>query len=89
MSKSLASALFPLGFEKEAEEIDLIGEETLKGAVVDVLDRVIQYAKTILPKWVVIGRIPKCFIWQKDLLDNHHLLVGVMFASDGNRSHAV
>ena len=89
MSKSLASALFPLGFEKEAEEIDLIGEETLKGAVVDVLDRVIQYAKTILPKWVVIERIPKCFNWQKDLLDNHHLLVGVMFASDGNCSHAV
>ncbi len=88
MSKSLASALFPLGFEKEAEEIDLIGEETLKGAVVDVLDRVMQYARTILPKWVVIEKIPKCFNGQKDLLDNH-LLVGVMFASDGNCSHAV
>ena len=89
MSRSLASALYPLGFKKEAEEIDLFGEEILKGAVVDVLDRVMQYAKTILPKWVVIERIPKCFNWQKDLLDNHHLLVGVMFASEGNRSHAV
>ena len=79
VSKSLASALFALGFEKEAEEIDLLDEETLKGAVVDVLDRVMQYAKTILPKWVVIERIPKCFNWQKDLLDNRHLLVGVMF----------
>ncbi len=89
MSKSLASALFPLRFEKEAEDIDLFGEETLKGAVVDVLDRVMQYAKTILPKWVVIERISKCFNWQKDLLDKRHLLVGVMFASDGNCSHAV
>ena len=89
VSKSLASALFPLGFEKEAEEIDLFLEETLKGAVVDVLDCVMQYAKTILPKWVVIERIPKCFNWQKDLLDKSHLLVGVMFASDGNWSHAV
>ncbi len=62
----------------------------MKGAVVDVLDRVIQYAKKILPKWVVIlERIPKCFNWQKDLLDNRHLLVGVMFASDGNSSHAI
>jgi hypothetical protein len=40
-------------------------------------------------KWVVIERIPKCFYWQKDLLDKHHLLVGVMLASDGNCSHAV
>jgi hypothetical protein len=53
VSKSLASALFPLGFEKEAEKIDLFGEETLKGAVVDVLDCVMQ--------GVVIERIPKSF----------------------------
>ncbi len=86
VSISLASALFPLGFEKEAEEIDLFLEETLKGAVVDVLDCVMQYAKTILPKWVVIERIPKCFNWLKDLLDKRHLLVGFMFASDGNCS---
>ncbi len=72
MSKSLASALYQLGFEKEAEEIDLFGEETLNGAVVDVIDRVMQYAKTILPNWVVIERIPKCFNWQKDLLDKRH-----------------
>ena len=49
VSISLASALFPLGFEKEAEEIDLFLEETLKGAVVDVLDCVMQHARTILP----------------------------------------
>ncbi len=57
VSKSLASALFPLGFEKEAEEIVLFGEETLKGAVVYVLDCVMQYARTILPKWVIFCQI--------------------------------
>jgi hypothetical protein len=68
----------------------LFGEETLKGAVVDVLDRVMQYARTILPELVVIERILSRLNWQKDLLvDKHHLLVGVMFASDGNCSHAV
>ena len=61
----------------------------MKGAVVDVRDCVMQHARTILPKWVVIERIPKCFNWQKDLLDKRHLLVGVMLASDGNCSHAV
>ena len=89
VSKSLASALHPLGFEKEAEEIDFYGEEILKGAVVDALDRVMQYARKILPKWVVIERIPKSFNWPKDLLDERHLLVGVLLASDGNCSHAV
>jgi hypothetical protein len=49
VSRSLASALYPLGFKKEAEEIDLFGEEILKGAVVDVLDCVMQHARTILP----------------------------------------
>ena len=77
MSKSLASALYPLGFEKEAEEIDFYGEEVLKGAVVDALDRVMQHARKILPNWVVIERIPTCLDWQKGLLDERHLLVGV------------
>ena len=89
VSKSLASALHPLGFEKEAEEIDFYGEEILKGAVVDALDRVMQYAGNIIPKWVVIERIPKSFNWPKDLLDERHLLVGVLLASDGNCLHAV
>jgi hypothetical protein len=58
VSKSLASAPYALGFEKEAEEIDLFGEEASKGAVVDVLGCVMQHARTILPTWVVIERIP-------------------------------
>ena len=74
MSKSLASALNPLGFEKEAKEVDCYGEEILKGAVVDALDCVMQQTQKILPRWVVIERIPKCFNWQKDLLDERHLL---------------
>ena len=84
VSKSLVSALYPLGFEIEAEEIDFYGKEILKGAVVDALDRVMQHARKILPNWVVIERIPTCFDWQKDLLDERHLLVGVLLALDGN-----
>jgi hypothetical protein len=89
VSKSLASALHSLGFEKEAAEIDFFGEEILKGAVVDALDCVMLRARNILPKWIVIERIPKCFDWQKHLLDERHILVGVLLASDGNCSHAV
>ena len=33
--------------------------------------------------------IPKCFDWQKHLLDERHISVGVLLASDGNCSHAV
>jgi hypothetical protein len=89
VSKSLASALHSLGFENEAAQIDFYGEEILKGAVVDALDCVMLRAKNILPKWIVIERIPKNFDWQKDLLDERHILVGVLLASDGNCSHAV
>jgi hypothetical protein len=89
VSKSLASALHSLGFEKEAAEIDFYGEEILKGAVVDALDCVMLRARKILPKWIVIERIPKSFDWQKDLLDERHILVGVLYTSDGNCSHAV
>ena len=61
----------------------------MKGAVVDALDCVMLRARNILPKWIVIERIPKCFDWQKHLLDERHILVGVLLASDGNCSHAV
>ncbi len=84
MSKSIASALYPLGFEKESEEIDFFGEEILQGAIVDALDCVMHHAAIMIPKWIVIERIPKCFNWQKDLVDKRHLLVGVMLTSDGN-----
>ena len=61
----------------------------MKGAVVDAIDHVMQHARNILPNWVDIERIPTCFDWQKDLLDEHHLLVRVLLASDRNCSHAV
>ena len=51
VSKSLASALYPIGFENEAEEIDFYGEEILKHAFVDSLDCVMQHASNILSKW--------------------------------------
>ena len=88
VSKSLASALFPLGFTKEAEQIDCFGETILKGAVVEALDRVMKHARMILPRWIVIEKVPRCFDWEK-CLDERQILVGVMLASDGNCSHAV
>ena len=41
VSKSLASALYSIGFSKEAVEVDLFGEEIMKGAVVNALEKVI------------------------------------------------
>ena len=70
-------------------KIDFYGEEILKGAVVNAVDCIMLRARNIFPKWIVIERIPKCFDWQKDLLDERHILVGVLLASDGNCAHAV
>jgi hypothetical protein len=54
VSKSLASALYPIGFTKEAVEVDSFGEKIIKGAVVHALNRVIQHARIVLRSWIVI-----------------------------------
>jgi hypothetical protein len=54
VSKSLALALYSIGFTKEAFEVDSFGEKIMKGAVVNALYRVIQHAKTILTSLIVI-----------------------------------
>ena len=88
VSKSLASAFHALGWNEEASQIDAYGENVLKGAVVDALQRVVKYARTLLPNWIVMKRLPIQFDWQKDLKDNE-ILVDVMLASDDSCSHAV
>ena len=88
VSKSLASALFAIGFEKEAVAIDSFGEEILKGAVVDALENVVKHARAVLPRWILIQRLPQQFEWKEEL-DSRHLLLGVLSASDGSCCHAV
>jgi hypothetical protein len=88
VSKSLASALFSIGFQEEAFAIDTFGEEILKGAVVDALENVVKHARIVLPSWIVIRRLPRRFDWKAGL-DACHLLLGVLTASDGCCCHAV
>ncbi len=67
VSKSLASALYSIGFTKEAVEVDSFGEEIMKGAVVNALKKVVLHASTVLPSWIVIRSIKKRFDWRKEL----------------------
>ena len=88
VSKSLASAFHALRFVEEALKIDQFGEEIMKGAIVDALDNVVRYAKTVLPSWIVCVRQPKQFNWKKDIKPRD-VFVGVLFASDSSCCHAV
>jgi hypothetical protein len=88
VSKSLASALYSIGFTKEAVEVDSFGEEIMKGAVVNALEKVVLHARTVLPSWIVIRSIKKRFDWRKEL-NEQQILVGVLHASDGSCCHAV
>ena len=54
VSKAFASALFAIGFQEEATEIDLFGEEIMKGAVIDALEMVKEHAQSVLPSRIVI-----------------------------------
>ena len=88
VSKSLASALFSIGFHEEATAIDAFGEEIMKGAVVDALEKVKVQARAVLPSWIVIRRLPRRFDWKHDL-NARQLVLGVLSASDGSCCHAV
>ena len=44
VSKLLASALFAIGFKKEAAALDSFGEEISSRAVVDALENVVTHA---------------------------------------------
>lgn len=88
ITKSLASAFFALGWHEESAKIDNFGEVILGGLVVQALDRVVKYTKTLFPRWVTISMIPRRFDWQTDLRPTD-VMVGVLIACDGSCSHAV
>ena len=52
--KAFASPLFAIGFQEEATEIDLFGEEIMKGAVIDALEMVKEHAQSVLPSRIMI-----------------------------------
>ena len=87
-SKSLASALFAIGFMEEAAAINSFGEEILKGAAVDAFENVVKHARAVLPRWILIQRFCQQFNWKEEL-DARHLLLGVLRASGGSCCHAV
>ena len=88
VSKALASALYATGFHEEANQIDAFGEEIIKGAISGALDKVAKHARTVLPSWIVIRSLPKDFDWTQSL-DERHMLLGVLLASDGSCCHAI
>ena len=75
VSKLLASALLANGFEEEAAGIDSLGEEILKGAVVDALENVVKHAQAVLLRWILIRRLPQQFNWKEEPDARHLLLV--------------
>ena len=96
VSKALASVLHVLGFTEEATQIDQYGQIELAGGLaggaVNIIDRVGQFASGKLPAWItrkVIKR-PHYFDWEllREQMENT-ILLGVLYESDGNASHAV
>ena len=87
VSNSLASALFNIGFRKQAEEIVKFGQREVAGGTVDALEKVVNFASKILPPWLQMKRKPMEYDWKT--MDEKIVFVGVLFASDGSSSHAV
>ena len=88
VSKSLASVFAALGWESESEQINSYGEKVLRGSGVDTMKVVKDYAKSILPSWLLIQRLPCEWNWKTDMTDEE-IVLGVLFASDDSCSHAV
>jgi hypothetical protein len=78
VSKSLASALYLLGFQEEAFRIEENGITDLQGGAVDAFGKVICFAKTVFPTWVITKCVkrPGTFNWKTDL-NERTLLLGV------------
>jgi hypothetical protein len=82
-----------LGFHEAATLIVAFGKRVLAGGSVDTLDKVVHFAtsvdKVVLPRWIQAKKKPPSFDWKELLQDTSTIFVGVLFASDGNCSHAV
>jgi hypothetical protein len=87
VSKSLALALFSLGFQEEAFRIEAYRISDLQGGAVDGFGKVIRFAKTVLSAWIITKCVkrPGTFNWKTDL-NERTLLLGVLNESDGNCS---
>jgi hypothetical protein len=88
VSKSLASALYAMGWHEVAIEVDAYGEEILNGAVVEAIERVGKFTRKLLPNWVTMRLLPKNFDHTHHLNEND-LVLGALMASDGSCSHAI
>jgi hypothetical protein len=88
VSKSLASALYAMGWHEVAIKVDGFGEEILNGAVVEAIERVGRFTRELLPKWITMRVLPNKFDHTKDLNEND-LVLGALMASEGSCSHAV
>jgi hypothetical protein len=79
VSKSLALALYLLGFQEEAFCIEAYRITDLQGDFVDAFGKVICFAKTVLPTWIITKCVkrPGTFYWKTDL-DERTLLLGVL-----------
>ncbi len=79
-----------LEFQEEAFFIEAYGITDLQGGAVDAFGKVLCFAQTVLPTWIIIKCVkrPGTLNWKTDL-DERTLLLGVLNASDGNCSHAV
>jgi hypothetical protein len=93
VSNSLASVVDNLGFHEAATLIVAFGKRVLAGGSVDAIDKVVHFAtsvdKVVLPRWIQAKKKPPSFDWKELLQDTSTIFVGVLFASDGNCSHAV
>ncbi|KAI2502762.1 hypothetical protein MHU86_11666 [Fragilaria crotonensis] len=92
VSKSLASALYAIGFDNAAKSINHFGESHLRGGTVDAIRKVGQFAETQLPTWITrqVLKRPHMFDWQllqEQMKDT--MVLAVLNESDGNGSHAV
>jgi hypothetical protein len=67
VSNSLASALFKLGFVKEAAKIAAYGREELSRGTVNALKKVMPFALEVLPKWIQPAWKPQIFDFKKEL----------------------
>jgi hypothetical protein len=92
VSKSLASALYVIGFEGAAGAINHYGESQLRGGTVDAIQKVGQHTETELPQWIIrkVLKKPHTFDWkllQDQMKDT--ILLGVLNKLNGNGSYAV
>ena len=87
-SKSLASALYRLGFLQEAAIINDFGERHLEENLTETIKRLRLKVSTVLPSWIQPKVMPLGFNWESDL-DDRTIFVGVLLASDGHCNHAV